>query len=125
MSRWALEKIAGIDRRRPLPSLASEPFTDWFARRPPPAAAPRGEVVLFHDTFATYNVPDIARAAVEVLEAGGYRGRAGGPEVLRPAAHLQGHARRGARARGLERGAAGAVRAARAWPSSGSSPRVF
>jgi FAD/FMN-containing dehydrogenase/Fe-S oxidoreductase len=72
-SRWALEKLAGIDRRRPLPPLAAQTFTDWFARRTPPAAASRGEVVLFNDTFTTYNVPDIARAAVEVLEAGGYR----------------------------------------------------
>src|SRR5215467_8240391 len=71
VSRWALEKLAGVDRRRPLPSLAPESFTDWFARRTPSAAAPRGEVVLFNDTFTTYNVPDIARAAVEVLEAGG------------------------------------------------------
>src|SRR2546427_3582353 len=73
-SRWALERIAGIDRRRPLPSLAAQPFTDWFRYHMPPAAAPRGEVVLFNDTFTTYNVPEIARAAVEVLEAGGYRG---------------------------------------------------
>ena len=72
-SRWALEKIAGIDRRRPLPALAAQTFTDWFARRTPPAAAPRGEVVLFNDTFTTYNVPEIARAAVGVLEAAGYR----------------------------------------------------
>src|SRR5262249_61276992 len=69
VSRWALEQVAGFDRLRPLPSLASESFTDWFARRTPPAAAPRGEVVLFNDTFTTYNVPDIAQAAVEVLEA--------------------------------------------------------
>ena len=72
-SRWALEKIAGIDRRRPLPSLAAETFDDWFRRHTPPAAAPRGEVVLFNDTFVTYNVPEIARAAVEVLEVAGYR----------------------------------------------------
>src|SRR5437899_8280448 len=72
-SRWALERIAGIDRRRPLPSLAAQTFTDWFARRTPPTAAPRGEVVLFNDTFTTYNVPEIARAAVGVLEAAGYR----------------------------------------------------
>jgi Fe-S oxidoreductase/FAD/FMN-containing dehydrogenase len=72
-SRWVLEKVAGIDRRRPLPALAAQTFTDWFARRTPPAAAPRGEVVLFNDTFTTYNVPEIARAAVAVLEAAGYR----------------------------------------------------
>jgi Fe-S oxidoreductase len=72
-SRWLLEKLAGIDRRRPLPPLATETFTDWFARRPVPAAPPRGEVVLFHDTFVTYNTPEIGQAAVGLLEAAGYR----------------------------------------------------
>jgi FAD/FMN-containing dehydrogenase/Fe-S oxidoreductase len=72
-SRWLLEKLAGIDRRRPLPPLATQTFTDWFARRPPPAAAPRGEVVLFHDTFVTYNAPEIGQAAVGLLEAAGHR----------------------------------------------------
>lgn len=71
--RWLLEALVGIDRRRPLPPLAAEPFPTWFARRPAPAAAPRGEVVLFHDTFTTYNVPEVGRAAVELLEAAGYR----------------------------------------------------
>jgi FAD/FMN-containing dehydrogenase/Fe-S oxidoreductase len=72
-SRWLLEKVAGIDRRRPLPALASETFTDWFARHAAPGTAPRGEVVLFHDTFLTYNVPEIGRAAVQLLETAGYR----------------------------------------------------
>jgi Fe-S oxidoreductase len=72
-SRWLLEKVVGIDRRRPLPPLAEETFTAWFGRRTPPAPAPRGEVVLFHDTFTTYNQPSIGRAAVELLEAAGYR----------------------------------------------------
>src|SRR5262249_4371685 len=35
--------------------------------------APRGPVVLFNDTFVTYNTPQIGRAAVELLEAAGYR----------------------------------------------------
>ena len=30
-------------------------------------------MVLFHDTFITFNAPEIGRAAVELLEAGGYR----------------------------------------------------
>jgi FAD/FMN-containing dehydrogenase/Fe-S oxidoreductase len=72
-SRWLLQKVGGIDRRRPLPALAAQTFSDWFARRRAPAAAPRGDVVLFHDTFTTYNVPEIGRAAVELLEAAGYR----------------------------------------------------
>ena len=29
-------------------------------------------MVLFHDTFVTYNAPEIGRAAVELLEAAGY-----------------------------------------------------
>jgi Fe-S oxidoreductase len=71
-NRWLMEKAAGIDRRRPLPAFARETFTDWFDRRRPPASAPRGSVVLFHDTFVTYNAPEIGRAAVELLEGAGY-----------------------------------------------------
>jgi FAD/FMN-containing dehydrogenase/Fe-S oxidoreductase len=71
--RWLLEKTVGIDRRRPLPALAAETFEQWFRRRTPPAAAPRGDVVLFHDTFVTYNTPEIGRAAVRLLEGAGYR----------------------------------------------------
>ena len=73
VSRWLLERVAGIDRRRPLPTLASETFTDWFARHPKPARAPRGDVVFFNDTFVTYNCPEIGRAAVDLLEVAGYR----------------------------------------------------
>jgi FAD/FMN-containing dehydrogenase/Fe-S oxidoreductase len=72
-TRWLLERVAGIDRRRPLPELASETFVDWFRRRTAPAQAPRGEVVFFHDTFTTYNCPEIGRAAVDLLERVGYR----------------------------------------------------
>jgi FAD/FMN-containing dehydrogenase/Fe-S oxidoreductase len=72
-SRWLLEKVAGIDRRRPLPAFAAQTFEDWFRRRTPPVASPRGEVVLFHDTFVNYNAPGIGKAAVQLLEAGGYQ----------------------------------------------------
>ncbi|HEX4996114.1 MAG TPA: FAD-linked oxidase C-terminal domain-containing protein, partial [Methylomirabilota bacterium] len=72
-NRLLMEWVAGIDRRRPLPGFARETFTDWFDRRRAPGEAPRGDVVLFHDTFITYNAPEIGRAAVELLEAAGYR----------------------------------------------------
>jgi Fe-S oxidoreductase len=72
VSRRLLQRV-GIDPRRPLPTLAPEPFTAWFARHRPAAAAPRGEVVLFHDTFVTYNTPNIGQAAVALLEHAGYR----------------------------------------------------
>jgi FAD/FMN-containing dehydrogenase/Fe-S oxidoreductase len=71
-ARKMLERVAGIDPRRPLPALAPEPFTDWFARHRGPATASRGEVVLFHDTFVTYNTPAIGQAAVALLEHAGY-----------------------------------------------------
>jgi FAD/FMN-containing dehydrogenase/Fe-S oxidoreductase len=74
-TRWLLERLAGIDRRRPLPALAEETFVDWFRRRPARAVAPRGDVVFFHDTFVNYNTPEIGRAAVSLLEAAGYRVR--------------------------------------------------
>ena len=72
VTRWLLERVAAIDHRRPLPKLAAETFTAWFNRHAPPAETPRGEAVLFHDTFVTYNTPEIGRAAVELLEAAGY-----------------------------------------------------
>ena len=72
-NRWLMDRLLGIDRRRPMPAFARETFTDWFDRRRAPAAAPRGPVVLFHDTFVTYNAPEIGRAAVELLEAAGYK----------------------------------------------------
>src|SRR5262245_62042143 len=72
-ARKMLERVAGIDPRRPLPALAPETFTDWFARHRAPTAAPRGDVVLFHDTFVTYNTPAIGQAAVAFPEPAGYR----------------------------------------------------
>src|SRR5580765_4177176 len=71
-NRWLMERIVGIDRRRPLPAFAGETFTAWFDRRKPAREAPRGPVALFADTFVTYNAPEVGRAAVELLEAAGY-----------------------------------------------------
>ena len=72
--RWLLEKAAGIDSRRSLPEFAATPFTSWFKNR---AMSEAGEtektVVLFNDTFNTYNYPQVSIAATEVLEAAGYR----------------------------------------------------
>src|SRR4029453_16356243 len=72
-TRCLMKTFAGIPRRRPLPAFARESFTDWFDERRAPAAAPRGSLVLFNDTFVSYNTPEIGRAAVELLEAAGYK----------------------------------------------------
>jgi FAD/FMN-containing dehydrogenase/Fe-S oxidoreductase len=71
--RWLLERVAGIDRRRPLPAFARTPFTAWFRRHRPEGTGVRGEVVLFHDTFNTYQTPGVAIAATRLLEHCGYR----------------------------------------------------
>lgn len=74
--RWLLEKVLGVSRHRQLPKFAREPFTTWFEKHEKPSAAKR-QVVLFNDTFNTYNYPHISIAATEVLEAAGF-------EVLLP-----------------------------------------
>jgi FAD/FMN-containing dehydrogenase/Fe-S oxidoreductase len=72
--KWLLEKTAGIDRRRTLPAFARDHFRKWFGRhRPLPGAGVLGSVVLLDDCFTTYNEPEVGIAAVQVLEAGGYR----------------------------------------------------
>ncbi|HEV8616498.1 MAG TPA: FAD-linked oxidase C-terminal domain-containing protein [Methylomirabilota bacterium] len=73
INRWLMEKVAGIDRRRPLPKLAAQTFSEWFRRRARQGTGARGEVVLFHDTFVDYNTPGIGQAAVRLLETAGYR----------------------------------------------------
>ncbi len=73
-TRWILEKIAGIDRRRILPTFERNHLRQWFRRhRPDPRAGSQGMVILLDDCFTTYNEPRVGRAAVQVLEASGYR----------------------------------------------------
>ncbi|MGI9427233.1 MAG: FAD-binding and (Fe-S)-binding domain-containing protein [Bythopirellula sp.] len=69
--RWLLEKGLGVSRHRNLPQFAREPFTTWFAKRGKQAEKSR-KVVLFNDTFNTFNYPQVSIAATEVLEAAGY-----------------------------------------------------
>lgn len=72
--RAALERLTGIDRRRPLPVFARESLGAWFRRRP--AGTPngrRGDVVFFADSFTSYTEPGIGRAAIELLERAGFR----------------------------------------------------
>ena len=71
-----------ISEKRPLPPFASQSFNAWFRKhRANQTRDAKGvskkQVVLFNDTFNTYNDPHIAIAATEVLEAAGY-------EVLLP-----------------------------------------
>jgi FAD/FMN-containing dehydrogenase/Fe-S oxidoreductase len=77
--KWLSEKVLGIDRRRTLPVFHRDHFRRWFRRHAVhPSAGSRGEVILLDDCFTTYNDPAVGRAAVAVLEAGGYRVRLAG-----------------------------------------------
>ncbi len=63
---------AGMPQQRSIPAFAPQPFRAWFEGRQPrnPEAA---LVTLWPDTFNNYFLPDTAQAAVEVLEAAGFR----------------------------------------------------
>jgi Fe-S oxidoreductase len=87
------KRLAGIAPQRTPPRFADEPFTSWFARRGGtrvssvgstelPGSAGAGSAgsgagtagrrtILWPDTFTNYFEPEIAKAAVEVLEAAG------------------------------------------------------
>jgi len=72
VTRWLMDRIGGIDRRRSLPELHRLHFRRWFARhRPPPGAPALGKVLLLDDCFSTYNEPEVGQAAVRVLERAG------------------------------------------------------
>ncbi|MFQ5584127.1 MAG: FAD-binding and (Fe-S)-binding domain-containing protein, partial [Calditrichia bacterium] len=71
--RRLLDTLLGIDRRRSLPGLTPETFRAWFSKHSPNKHASAGEVILWDDTFMTYNEPETGIAAVTVLEAAGYR----------------------------------------------------
>jgi FAD/FMN-containing dehydrogenase/Fe-S oxidoreductase len=69
--------VAGIPKERSIPAFAPETFKAWFHRtrtlgvRSAPDDAP--PVLLWPDTFNNYFQPATAKAAVEVLEAAGFR----------------------------------------------------
>ena len=74
------KSVAGIAPQRRITPFATQPFERWFRTRPQPAGdGPR--VLLWPDTFNNYFRPDVAKAAVEVLEHAGWR-------VALPDAHL-------------------------------------
>lgn len=72
--RALMGKVLGVDPVRPLPPYASQRLSKWFAQRPfNDADTGRPRVVLFNDTYTEHYLPQVGRAAIEVLEAAGYR----------------------------------------------------
>ncbi|MGH2442094.1 MAG: FAD-binding and (Fe-S)-binding domain-containing protein [Chloroflexota bacterium] len=68
------KRAGGVAPGRSIPYFATQTFTQWFASRAPMNQG-SPEVLLWPDTFNNYFHPDTARAAVEVLEAAGFRVR--------------------------------------------------
>ena len=64
-----LERFAGIDSRRQLPTLADETLVEWAKGRPTPNPDADREAVLYPDLYTNYFSPERGRAAVRVLEA--------------------------------------------------------
>ncbi|MDP3086735.1 MAG: FAD-linked oxidase C-terminal domain-containing protein [Methylotenera sp.] len=73
--RWLLQKALGLDCTRPLPRFAQQRLSSWFEKRSITytAKAGKGHVVLFNDTYTEHYLPQVGRAAIEVLEAAGYQ----------------------------------------------------
>ncbi len=91
--RALMERVLGIDRRRPLPRFTRDTLPKWFVRRarasrPSPAessfSSPNGaaggagpvrsrrSLVFLADSFSSFTEPEIGRAAIELLESAGW-----------------------------------------------------
>ena len=70
--KGGMNRYLGITSKRSLPPFARTPFDQWFKRRMP-AVNNHVPVALFVDSPVNYNYPHIGIAAVEVLEAAGFR----------------------------------------------------
>jgi len=85
LTRPAMEKVAGIDRRADLPAYASKPFTKQAASEPvavnrdAPAFGKR-KAVIYATCFVNYNTTETGRAARAVLAKNGVE-----TEVVHPA----------------------------------------
>lgn len=66
-----MKSLSGVAPARTFPTLARQTFRRWFESRPP-ARETRNSVLLWPDTFNNYFRPEVAIAAVEVLEANGF-----------------------------------------------------
>jgi FAD/FMN-containing dehydrogenase/Fe-S oxidoreductase len=76
IDRPAARRALGIAPARRMPPFARRTLAAWFRDHVPhPRAGARGEVALFNDEFTQYGETAAGIAAVEVLEAAGWRVR--------------------------------------------------
>ncbi len=82
--RKAQEKLAGISAEFPLPPMARKTFSTWLSEEKPAPEPASGHVVLFATCYGEYNAPNVAIAAVRILERNGWRAL---PPGLLPGEH--------------------------------------
>ena len=70
--RKPLLRIGGMDPRRSVPRFAAEPFRRWRTRHQPAGDGPRGDVLLWVDSFSDSFDPAVPQAAVRLLESAGW-----------------------------------------------------
>ncbi|MGA2145134.1 MAG: FAD-linked oxidase C-terminal domain-containing protein [Bryobacteraceae bacterium] len=70
-TRWTMEKLLGIDRRRVPPAWKRQTFERWLTENPPRISSGGARVTLFNDTFLNHYDPEIGIAALAILEKGG------------------------------------------------------
>jgi FAD/FMN-containing dehydrogenase/Fe-S oxidoreductase len=69
-----MKRVVGMAPQREMPEFAPVTFQKWFAERGGPRVqGGKKKIVLWPDTFTNHFHPEIGVAAVEVLEAEGYR----------------------------------------------------
>ncbi len=70
-TRAVMERLAGVDRRRTLPSFSRKRLRARVSRLAP-GTGEAGRVVFFPDIYADYNDPELGVRAVKILHALGY-----------------------------------------------------
>lgn len=71
-ARWAMEKLTGIDRRRPLPRLANRILPGTRSANVQGDSSNTNQVVLFLDTYASCYEPHVGDAAIKLLADAGF-----------------------------------------------------
>ncbi len=70
-SRWAMERVLGVDRRRDLPTFRRETFREWAETRTSgiSASADGRKVVVYPDLYTNHVLTERGKATVRTLEA--------------------------------------------------------
>ena len=69
LTKWFVEAILRIDRRRELPGYESTTFRQWFKEHP---SKGNKKVAYFYGCYTNTNEADVGKATVQVLEANGF-----------------------------------------------------